>query len=63
MQIEQFSKRLNKLSDINSNFNYKLGDIISEIDIKKTEKRLGLKFPEKVAKFYQKTNGLATLNP
>jgi cell wall assembly regulator SMI1 len=63
MQIELFSERLNNLTDKNSDFNYKLGDVITEVDIRKAEKRLDLKFPEKVLNFYQKTNGLITLNP
>lgn len=63
MQIELFIERLNKLSDKNSDFNYRLDNVISETDIRKVEKRLDLKFPEKVFSFYLKTSGLVTLNP
>ena len=44
MQIELFSERLNNLTDKNSDFNYKLGDVITEVDIRKAEKRLDLKW-------------------
>jgi len=63
MQIELFSKRLEKLSSTAPNFKFQLGKKIEKKDIKIVEKQLGVQFPEKLISFYIYLNGLKTKNP
>jgi hypothetical protein len=63
MQIELFTKRLEKLSLTKPNFKFKLNKKIEKGDIEIVEEQLGVLFPEKLSSFYLYLNGLKTENP
>lgn len=63
MQIETFKKRLDRLTNSNSEFKYKLGDILNESDFIEIEKKLGIRIHKKVKDFFIVANGLTTISP
>lgn len=63
MQIETFTKRLDRLTNSNSEFKYYLGDILNESDFIQIEKKLGIIIHQKVKDFFKVANGLTTTSP
>ena len=63
MQLDNFTKRLDKMKTKNPLFNFRLGNPISLSDCTEIENKLHIEIPEKVKEFYQTTNGLITSNP
>lgn len=63
MQIEHFIKRLEKIQQSKTGFEYRLGKPLQLSDIATIETKLGIVIPEKIKDFYMVANGLMTSNP
>ena len=63
MHIEDFIRRLDRISSVDKNFSYFVDKNISLDIIEKTEMKLKINIPEKIKLFYLFLNNLKTKNP
>ena len=63
MHIEDFIRRLDRISSVDKNFSYSIDKNISLDIVEKTEMKLKISIPEKIKLFYLFLNNLKTKNP